>query len=284
MTSDEIIDIHGCWTSRDGKNKIHIVQVSNKFEGYVGTEDVKISLGHVSERTLNFKQTWHKGLNKGAVVTVYGKLTSDNSTIILEFDGMRANGRGMKGKNAIFRENLIGSWAPMGMSGIGDVWRLNMKNRRDITGYYKSKLKGRVVLKGQRNDEDINLFTLSIQAKDGEWQEEKIKGEFMCPNLKLALPPALGQKTILLRRKLPENMPKYEEYDPLPIVPSDSEVWARGTSFSSQKRPYRDESRVMYRVSRPYSEPPRPPEDLRTTLLPTKPPQKTKSSLCCTFL
>merc|ERR1719320_793423 len=88
-------------------------------------------------RTLNFKQTWHEGVNKGAVATVYGKLSSDEGTILLDFEGMRANGRSMKGRNAIYRQSLVGTWVPMGMSGNGDVWRFALEpNRQDITGYF----------------------------------------------------------------------------------------------------------------------------------------------------
>jgi len=140
MTQGGIVDIHGDWISRDGNNKINLIQTLDKFEGFVGNrDDVKITLGTISGRTLNFKQSWHRGRNKGAVATVYGKLTSDSSTILLEFEGMRANGKGMKGKNAIFRENLIGTWTPMGLSGNGDVWFFRLKNRLDITGYYETK-------------------------------------------------------------------------------------------------------------------------------------------------
>merc|ERR550534_3565094 len=106
----------------------------DKFEGYVGSpDDVKITLGTISGRTMNFKQTWHKGKNKGAVATVYGKLTTDRSTILLEFEGTRSNGKGMKGKNAIFRDSLLGSWTPMGLIENGDIWNFNLNdNKLDI--------------------------------------------------------------------------------------------------------------------------------------------------------
>merc|ERR1719320_718622 len=104
-------------------------------------------------RTLNFKQTWHEGVNKGAVATVYGKLLSDGGTILLDFEGMRANGRAMKGRNAIYRQSLVGTWVPMGLTGSGDVWRFVLeKNRQDITGYFlHSILNERVELRGRRH-------------------------------------------------------------------------------------------------------------------------------------
>jgi len=274
MTAGKIININGGWTSKDGKNKINLIQTRDKFEGFVGDkDDVKITLGTISERTLNFKQTWHRGRNKGAVATVYGKLTSDNSTILLEFEGMRSNGKGMKGKNAIYRESLIGTWTPMGLSGSGDIWYFSLKNERDITGYYETKLKERVLLRGQRSQKDVNFFTISLQRKNGRWDVAKIKGEYRCPSIILAL----REKNVILGRKRQETMPRYEEYDPLPLSQEDSEsemiFCTNETSFSSRKRPFRNESKVMENknVQPYYSEPTRAPdshpEDLRTRLL-----------------
>lgn len=290
MTQVGIVDIHGGWTSRDGKNKINLIQAQDKFEGFVGEQnDVKITLGTISGRTLNFKQTWHRGRNKGAVATVYGKLTSDSSTILLEFEGMRANGKGMKGKNAIFRENLIGTWTPMGLSGNGDVWCFSLKNRQDITGYYETKLKKRVPLIGQRSPNNVNFFTIALQKANGQWDSAKIKGEYRCPSIILALP----NQTVLLGRKRQELKPKYEEYHPQPLAEEESEselIFCTDASFSSTKKPLRNDSKVMERRKpQTYSETPKQevskpsqPEDLRMRLLPG-PDQvkKTRNKWCC---
>jgi len=290
MTEAGIIDINGGWTSKDGKNKINLIQTLDKFEGFVGDgDDVKITLGTISGRTLNFKQTWHKGRNKGAVATVYGKLTLDSSTILLEFEGMRANGRGMKGKNAIFRESLIGTWTPMGLSGSGDIWYFDLTNNVDITGYYETKLKDRVLLRGQRSQKDVNFFTISLQRENGRWDKAKIKGEYRCPGIILAL----RNKNVILGRKRQEEMPRYEEYDPQPLTHEDSEsemiFCTNDTSFSSRKRPFRDDSKVMERKNAEpyYSETPKEPvdepEDLRARLLvPTfKHSEKRTRKICC---
>jgi len=285
MTKCGIIDIQGGWTSRDGKNKINLIQTLDKFEGFVGDkDDVKITLGAISGRTLNFKQTWHSGRNKGAVATVYGRLTSDSSTILLEFEGMRADGRGMKGKNAIFRENMIGTWTPMGLTGSGDVWYFGLKNRRDISGYYETKGRKRVSLKGQRSQKNVNFFTISLQKKNGKSDMAKIKGEYRCPNIILSLP----DQNILLGRKRQEHKQNYAEYHPLPSAKEDSEseiiFHTNDASFSSQKRPYRNKS-----SSKPQpetsNEPPRqidsPPEDLRTRLLPDPHQYEKTRNTCC---
>jgi len=289
MVEGEIINIHGVWTSRDGKNKINFLQTLDKFEGFVGDQDdVKITLGTISERKLNFKQAWLKGRNKGAVATVYGRLTRDNSTILLEFEGMRANGNGMKGKNTIFRESLIGSWTPMGVSESGSIWHFSLENRWDITGFYDdTKLNKRVPLMGQRSKEDVNFFTISLQQENGKWDSSKISGEYRCPSIILAL---RNRNVILVRKKL-ENMPKYEEYDPLPLSQdkSDSEMifCTSDTSFSSRKRPFRDESKALERKEQPNkSEPLRKsvsqPEDLRARLLaPGSVKNGTRKKYCC---
>jgi len=285
------VDIHGDWISRDGNNKINLIQTLDKFEGFVGNrDDVKITLGTISGRTLNFKQSWHRGRNKGAVATVYGKLTSDSSTILLEFEGMRANGKGMKGKNAIFRENLIGTWTPMGLSGNGDVWFFRLKNRQDITGYYETKSKKRVLLRGQRSQDNVNFFTIILQMANGKWDSAKIKGEYRCPSIILTLP----NQRLLLGRKRPEMKPKYEEYHPLPLPQEESEseiiFCTNDTSFSSRKKPFRNASKVMKTKKREtHSESPRQavsqpsePEDLRARLLPDPDQlQKTRKKWCC---
>jgi len=279
MTKNEVIDIHGGWTSKNGKNKIQILQSLNKFEGFMGSpDDVKISLGNISERTLNFKQTWHKGKNKGAVATVYGTLTADNSTILLEFEGMRANGKTMKGKNAIFRDNISGSWKPSELSEGGDVWSFKLVNRFDISGdYWDSNTQEKVALKGHRDHRDVNFFTISLQPSDeGLNKEEKeIKGEYRRPNIILTLPPFLGDKSVMLDRKQQEALPNYAEYTrPLLNDESKSEVIFNPalTSFSSRKRPMRDESQAMCKQtsechSEQHSQPMINPDDLRTALL-----------------
>jgi len=289
MVEGEIINIHGVWTSRDGKNKINFLQTLDKFEGFVGDQDdVKITLGTISERKLNFKQAWLKGRNKGAVATVYGRLTRDNSTILLEFEGMRANGNGMKGKNTIFRESLIGSWTPMGVSESGSIWHFSLENRWDITGFYDdTKLNKRVPLMGQRSKEDVNFFTISLQQENGKWDSSKISGEYRCPSIILAL---RNRNVILVRKKL-ENMPKYEEYDPLPLSQdkSDSEMifCTSDTSFSSRKRPFRDDSKVLERKeqsnkSEPLRESASQCEDLRARLLvPASVKERTRKKYCC---
>jgi len=289
MVEGEIINIHGVWTSRDGKNKINFLQTLDKFEGFVGDQDdVKITLGTISERKLNFKQAWLKGRNKGAVATVYGRLTRDNSTILLEFEGMRANGNGMKGKNTIFRESLIGSWTPMGVSESGSIWHFSLENRWDITGFYdNTTLNKRVPLMGQRSKEDVNFFTISLQQENGKWDSSKINGEYRCPSIILTL----RNRNVMLVRKQLEKMPKYEEYDPLPLSQdnSDSEMifCTSDTSFSSRKRPFRDDSKVPERKEQPNkSEPLREsvcqPEDLRARLLdPASVKKRTRKKYCC---
>jgi len=255
MLEDEIIDINGGWTSQDGKYKIDIKQKYDKFEGFVGDQDeIEISLGTISGRTLNFKQTWHRGRNKGAVATVYGRLTTDNSTILLEFEGMRSNGRGMKGKNAIFRENLIGTWTPASLNGRGDIWYFGMKKNGDIAGYHDTKLKDRILLRGKRSQEDANFFTISMQWENGRWNAANIKGEYRCPGIVLTI----GDRNVVLRRKRQETMPTFKEYDILPISRMESEsvliFCLDDTSFTPTKRPFRIQSNE--------------PEDLRTRLLP----------------
>lgn len=289
MTESQIINIHGVWTSKCGKNKINFIQKLDKFEGFVGDQDdVKITLGTISGRTMNFKQTWHKGRNKGAVATVYGKLTSDSSTILLEFEGMRANGRGMKGKNTIYRENLMGSWAPMGVVGGSDIWHFKLENRWDITGFCdNTKLGKRIPLKGQRSKSDINFFTISLQEENGKWDTAVIEGEYRCPGIILAL----GIKNIILARKRLETMPKYEEYDPIPLSQeaSDSEMifCTSDNSLSSRKRPLRDESKVPERKNeRAYkseyvNDSGNQPEDLRARLLVPASGQTRTQKKCC---
>jgi len=296
MASGKIIDIHGRWTSKDGKNKIQLMQSFDKFEGYVGSpDDVRISLGNISDRKLCFKQTWHKGKNKGAIATVHGYLTSDSSTILLEFEGTRSNGKGMKGKNAIVRESFIGMWTPMDLSESGDIWSFNLKGRWEITGYYESNLKEKLDLKGERNHRDANFFTISVQSSNGRWEEE-IKGEYRCPSIILTLPPSLGDRTLLLeRRKQFESLPSLK-YHPLPLIQEKTEpafLSTKDTSTSSEKRPSRDQSNVDEKTSEHFdSQFPskqyvgQPDDDLRTALLSTVslPLQKrtsNKSSCCC---
>jgi len=291
MTEAGIIDINGGWTSKDGKNKINLIQTLDKFEGFVGdADDVKITLGTISGRTLNFTQTWHKGINKGAVINVCGKLSSESSTILLEFEGMQANGIEMKGKNAIFRENLIGRWTPMGLSGSGDIWSFRLNNKVDITGYYETKLKERVLLKGQRSPKDVNFFTISLQREDGQWNTAKIQGEFRCPGIILRI----RDKNVILGRKRQEEMPRYEEYDPI-ASSQDSEsemIFCTKTSFSSRKRPFsRNESKELeINNGKPYysdspKEPVDQPKDLRARLVvPTsKDLEERKRKKCCCF-
>jgi len=270
MTSGGVININGGWTSKDGKNKIRFTQSLDKFEGYVGRADeVKISLGTISERTLNFKQTWHKGVNKGAVATVYGQMTSDGGTILLEFEGMRANGRGMKGRNAIYRENLVGSWITLGLGGSGDVWRFILgSNNQNITGYYfNSSLNDRVELLGQRIND--NFFMVSLPSSEG--RTTVVRGEYRCPNIILVLPPSLGNKTIILGRKPPECMPRYEEYEPQPMPSEESSAQTSEMGeLSSNKRPFRGESNTamseqLVSCNWPSSKP--ESEDLRTPLM-----------------
>jgi len=292
MAEDQIINIHGVWTSKCGKNTINFIQTLEKFEGFVGDQDdVKITLGTISGRTMNFKQTWHKGRNKGAVATVYGKLTSDSSTILLEFEGMRANGRGMKGKNTIYRENMMGSWAPMGVVGGSDIWHFKLENRWDITGFCdNTKLNKRIALKGQRRKSDVNFFTISLQEANGKWDTAVIEGEYRCPGIILAL----GNKNIILARKRLETMPKYEEYDPIPLSKeaSDSEMifCTSDNSLSSRKRPLRDESKVPEcKNERAYkseyvNDSQDQPEDLRARLLaPDTVNRRSRKKYCCCF-
>jgi len=292
MAEVQVINIHGVWTSKCGKNKINFIQTQDKFEGFVGDQDdVKITLGTISGRTLNFKQTWHKGRNQGAVATVYGKLTSDSSTILLEFEGMRANGRGMKGKNTIYRNNLIGSWAPLGVVGCSDIWHFKLENRLDITGFCdNTKLNKRIPIKGQRSQSDDNFFTISMQEENGNWDTTLIEGEFKCPGIILTL----GSKNIMLKRKRLETMPKYEEYDPVSLSQdaSESEIifCTSENSFSSRKRPLRDESKVPeYKNEQAYkseyaNESPNQPEDLRARLLvPSSVNSTTRKKYCCCF-
>lgn len=241
-----MINIHGPWTSKNGMNRIRIIQKWDKFEGWVGNqEDSKISLGSISGRTLNFKQSWHKGVNKGAVATVYGRLTSDNGNILLEFVGMRADGREIKGRSAIYRDNLIGSWIPMS-GGSGDTWLFNMLNERDITGYYDSnRFNDRVMITGHRNQEDGNFFIVYLKVNG---ITEEVRGEYRCPNLKLSLPQSFGRQTQILVRKPPESLPPYQEYEPesSQTTTTDSKTnLLKGLSFSSRNRPCRFESQFL---------------------------------------
>jgi len=277
-----MINIHGTWTSKNGKNKIRIIQDGDKFEGYVGNADeAKISLGTISKRTLNFKQTWHKGNNEGAVATVYGRLTSDNGNILLEFEGMRANGMGIKGRNAIYRDSLIGSWTPLSGSS-GETWRFNLVNNRDITGHYESlQITDRMVISGQCDKENGNYFTIYLHMSDE--RAEAIRGEYRCPNLILSMPPGLGHQKVLLVRKPPEAMPQCEEYDPdsLDITEGLSQS-RKDTSLSSAKRPARYSSNVMnapqYPTRTQLDEYQR--EDLRAALL-SPHIKKTENNCCC---
>jgi len=291
MAEDQIINIHGVWTSKCGKNTINFIQTQDKFEGFVGDhDDVKITLGTISGRTMNFKQSWHKGRNQGAVATVYGKLTSDSSTIFLEFEGMRANGRGMKGKNTIYRQSLIGSWAPLGAVGCSDIWHFILENTWDITGFCdNTKLNKRIPLKGQRSRSDVNFFTISLQEDNGTWDTALIEGEYRCPGIILSL----GHKNIILARKRLEKMPKYEEYDPVPLSQETSEsemiFCTSENSLSSRKRPLRDESKVpkckndkAYKSE--YVDSRNQPEDLRARLLvPSTVDRRARKKYCCCF-
>jgi len=254
MTGSVSVDIDGKWTSEDGKQKVQIIQSSNKFEGYLGNpDDVKISLGVISERTLNFKQTWHKGRNKGAVATVYGMLTSDGSAILLEFEGCRANGKTMQGRNAIFRDNIIGSWIPADFDG-GDVWSFTLDNTLDIVGhYYDADLMKKTALSGKRCKKDPNYFTISIQSDEGE---KEINGVYRCPHIILTLPCQTGKRRLRLTRKLLETLPNNEEYNPpLQDVESYSIFNPSLSSLSSRKRPIRDESKPMFKPATSYSSP-----------------------------
>jgi len=282
-----MINIHGTWTSKNGKNKIRIIQNGDKFEGYVGNADeAKISLGTISKRTLNFKQTWHKGVNKGAVATVYGRLTSDNGNILLEFEGMRANGRGMKGHNAIYRDSLIGSWTPLkGRS--GEIWRFNLVNKRDIIGHYESvQITERMVISGKCDEENSNYFTIYLHMTG---RKEAIRGEYRCPNLILSMPRSLrslGHQTVLLVRRPPEAMPQCEEYDPesQDLTEGGSQSH-KNTSLSSTKRPARYDSNVKrvpeFPIRAQAFDDYNKREDLRTTLLPTHLNHREKNCCCC---
>jgi len=280
-----MINIHGMWTSKNGKNKIRIIQDGDKFEGYVGNADeAKISLGTISKRTLNFKQTWHKGINKGAVATVYGRLTSDNGNILLEFEGMRANGRGMKGNNAIYRDSLIGSWTPLAGSS-GETWRFNLVNNRDIIGHYESvQITDRMVISGKCDEENNNYFTIYLHMSAG--RKEAIRGEYRCPNLILSMPRSLGHQTVRLVRRQPEAMPQSEEYDPesQDLTEGGGSQSHKNTSLSSTKRPARYDSNVKSAPEFPTRaqafDSLSKREDLRTALLPTH-LQKTEKNCCC---
>jgi len=281
-----MINIHGTWTSKNGKNKIRIIQNGDKFEGYVGNADeAKISLGTISKRTLNFKQTWHKGVNKGAVATVYGRLTSDNGNILLEFEGMRANGRGMKGKNAIYRDSIIGSWTPLKGSS-GETWRFNLVNKREITGHYESaQITDRMMISGECDKENGNYFTIYLHMSAG--RQEAIRGEYRCPNLILCMPRSLGHQTVLLVRKPPEQMPQSEEYDPDSQEPTDGGSESqKNPSLSSTKRPARYDSNVVRIPETKFpthgkSLDDHQREDLRTALLPPEPRTSYQKQSCC---
>jgi len=277
-----MIDINGLWSSKNGVNKILIIQSGDRFEGYVGDE-ANISLGTISQRALNFKQTWHSGENEGAVATVYGRLTNDNGHILLEFEGMRANGKVMKGKNAICRGNIMGSWIPM--SGTrGDTWVFNLVNDIEINGRYDSRhFKDPIKMTGHRNQENRNFFIVYLELYGG--RSERIQGEFRSPNIILSLSPGLGNQTLTLVRKPPEAMPDYEEYEPYYSLSleSKSEIHdpVYNASLSSMKRPCRYESTVTNdQVSQSHYN----KEDLRRELLSSSPRQITdirKHHICC---
>jgi len=280
-----MINIHGPWTSKNGKNKIRIIQEGNKFEGYVGNADeAKISLGTISKRTLNFKQTWHKGVNKGAVATVYGRLTSDNGNILLEFEGTRANGKAMKGKNAIYRDSIIGSWTPLSCSN-GETWRFNLVNKRDIIGHFESVQRpDRLKITGQCDRENEDCFTIYLHT--GAGRREAIRGEYKCPHLILNMPRNLGPQPVLLVRKSPEAMPQSEEYDPESLEQTEGgSATFVNTSLSSGKQPARYASNALSAGGKEYPTKRQPSdeyqrEDLRAELLSPHLP-KTGSGCCC---
>jgi len=288
-----MINIDGMWTSKNGLNKIRIIQSEDKFEGYVGNENmVKISLGTISERTLNFKQSWHKGVNKGAVATVYGRLTEDNAHILLQFQGMRADGREIKGKNAIYRDNFIGAWIPKG--GVsGDTWHFNLVNEREVTGHLHSKhFKDPMPIVGRRNQENGNFFVGYLQVSSGS--SEEIRGEYSCPNLILSLPRNLGNQHLFLVRKPPQRKPLYVEYEDESSSTKESmsnEInRVQSISLSSKKRPCRKESNIVNNQSMqpaPFLESSNNDlnrEDMRSALLcsyPLQAKEKRNSVSCC---
>jgi len=175
-------------------------------------------------------------------------LTSDGSSILLEFEGCRANGKSMKGRNAIFRDNLIGSWIPADINEGGDVWSFSLDNRLDIAGYYyDANLMKKMALQGKRCQKDPDYFTVSVQSDE---EEKEIIGVYRCPHIILTLPSQLGKKSLKLTRKLLETLPNNQEYDPpsLDIETISHSIFNPTlSSLSSRKRPLRDESKALFK-------------------------------------
>merc|ERR1719419_1436402 len=114
----------------------------------------------------------------------------------------------------------------MGAGGSGDVWTFILdSNKQDITGHcINSILNQRMELVGKRNSKDGNFFKVSLLSSDG--RTTVIQGEYRCPNIILSLPPSMLNKIVILRRKPPEDLPMFEEYEPQPIPKDDYKAQA----------------------------------------------------------
>jgi len=236
MSSTEVIDISGLWTSKAGNIKIHLNQTGDKFEGFVGSKDeIKISLGRISGQTINFKQTWHKGVNEGAVVTVYGTIADDTASIMMWYDGSKITGTRIEGRNFIYRDNFMGTWVPPNRS--GDIWSFCIKSGRDVSGQLVTKRSTKpVALTGQRDETNDNCFTFSMESD----RSKVIKGEYNCPNVTLSFPSSQGgMRKIKLSRKQESMNRKFQEYYP---EKGDDEGEVKNSEEVRSPRPVREES------------------------------------------
>jgi len=210
-TTEGLIDISGRWTSKAGNIKIHLSQTGDKFDGYVGSKDeIKISLGRISGHTINFKQTWHKGVNEGAVVTVYGTIANDKASIMMWYDGSRITGKRIEGRNFIYRDNFMGTWVPSNRS--GDVWSFIIKSGGEVSGQLLIRRSSKpLAIVGQRDEADEKVFTFSVESD----RSKVITGEYKCPNVTLSFPSSQGgTRTMKLCRKQESMIRKFQEYFP----------------------------------------------------------------------
>jgi len=238
MSSRKAIDISGRWTSKAGNIKIHLTQTGDKFEGFVGSEDeIKISLGRISGQTINFKQTWHKGLNAGAVVTVYGTIANDATSIMMWYDGSRITGKRIEGRNFIYRDNFGGTWVPANRS--GDIWSFVIKSGRDVSGKLITRRSSKpLALVGKQDEADDKCFTFSIESD----MTKVITGEYKCPHVLLSFSSSAGGiRKLKLSRKQESMIKKFQEY--LPETNNQAGQVQNSDTLRSP-RPIREESQL----------------------------------------
>jgi len=238
MSSAEVMDISGRWTSKAGNIKIHLTQTGDKFEGFVGSEDeIKISLGRISGQTINFKQTWHKGVNEGAVVTVYGTVANDAASIMMWYDGSRITGKRIEGRNFIYRDNFMGTWVPSNRS--GDIWSFIIKSGGDVSGQLITRRSTKpLALVGERDEANESCFTFSVESD----MSKVITGEYKCPNVLLSFSSSAGgTRKLKLSRKQESMIKKFQEY--LPKSCNNAGELQNSDNLKSP-RPIREESQL----------------------------------------